>query len=203
MNTSEAVPLTHDEERRVMFNRIKPLVLYTSPRGEYRAYRVKTADLEIQRKTPFRIGDGTMEWWKPLTTLQSYRTKWWLSPTSEKRKINKMWAEKAESFIKRWKLLLSGGMWEVRCHNWDGQGTPCPMIRKMEDGTDGCPVKFSWHGYGGCYPPARKAPGICDSRINTSYSLNICLPTNEDEHGFSFYHLVQIRHEIYRRGDKA
>ena len=129
-----------------MFNRIKPLVLYISPCEEYRAYRTKTANLEIQRKALFEIGDGVMEWWKPLTTLREYRHKWLLSPTKDKRKINKAWAEKAETWIKRWELLLSGGMWEVQCHNWDGRGTPCPMIRKMDNGMDGCPIRFFFLG---------------------------------------------------------
>lgn len=190
----------------------KPLTLYEEE--EYRVWRSKWQKIHVERKMSYwpdpqfcRNNGIELEeksYWSTLTLLFGYESKYRFSPNrSGKLKTNREWAEKGKQWIEHYKLLLSGSLWIVRCDDWDGQGTPCPLQRKREDGTMGCPVRFFFLGYSGSPNLLeRPLPEKCPGPLNYSCSINVCVPTGvtcEDVHGFDMADLARIRHEIWKR----
>jgi len=173
-----------------------PLTLYEE--AEYRVRRTKHAEIYIEER---RVSTRDEEYifWGHLKTLRGFRWGYTLADRKEKLARNKEWAEKGRVWIARWKELLSGPMWKVRCDDWDGRGTPCPIQRPMESGEMGCPIRFFYLGYGGGYPPTRSLPGMCDGPLNSTYSTNVCVPSGEDVHGFIMSHLALVRRRTTER----
>ena len=182
--------------------RCHPLVLYQE--NEYQVLRNKHGIIHVERKHTVKVAksftDKAFVWWRNLTQLDGYWSAYIFSGSRAKKlAVNRKYAEKGETWIERWKMLLAGGLWTVKCDDWDGQGTPCPIQRNKADGIPGCPVEFFFMGYGGGYPPKRELPGVCDGPLNTTFSVNVCLPSGRDKHGFSMAHLHEVRREIWAR----
>jgi len=179
----------------------QPLTLYEEE--EYRVRRDERHRASVERKRTYQDDNKTKFYWSTLTCLWGYEGKYRFADRRGKLKANKKWAEKGKRWIEHYKLLLSGPLWVVRCDNWDGQGTPCPLQRKREDGTMGCPTRFFFLGYSGS-PDwlERPLPEKCPGPLNYSCSTNLCVPTGttcEDAHGFDMADLARIRHEIWKR----
>jgi len=176
-------------------NRVcRPLTLYEEE--DYRVYRTSMAEVLVERRRIFKWDDEEIIWWQ---TLKVFRFGYTTGTHKEKLAKNKVWAERGKAWIARWKLLLFSPMWEVRCNDWDGQGTPCPIQRQAESGEMGCPIRFFYLGYSGDARSLKPLPGRCDGPLNFPYTVNVCVPGKEDEYGFSMMHLAGVRHEIMHR----
>lgn len=187
----------------------RPLVLYE--KDSYRVWRDGRAKIYIQQYKEYTIHEGDVgfngvtagHYWQDLTIFWGATFSYAGSSRKRKLALNKKFAAKGKAWIDRWKLLLSSSMWEVKCDDWDGQGTPCPIQREREDGTLGCPIRFFFMGYSGSYPASHPLPGKCTGPLNYKHGRNPCVPsgsTNSDKHGFSMLDLARVRNEIWQRG---
>lgn len=188
-------------------NRSKELVLYGEP--GYRVLRTVRRRVLVQREVTCKfvsvgvhLADRTEneeKHWQTLTELDHYYYQYSHANRSLKLELNRAFGEKGKVWIQRWKTFVVGERWKVRCDDWDGQGTLCPLQREMKSGEIGCPVRFFAFGYSGIYPPRRPLPGVCDGPLNWSLRSRITAPRCKDEHGFNMQHLAMARHEVDKR----
>ena len=183
----------------------KPLILYQDK--QYRVYRDRDANLRVEqgRSYSFSNPDGTREeckGWFEISRFYPYQSQYRWATRKNKLALNKEYTVKGIDFINHWKQLLDQGIWEVRCENWDGLGTPCP-IQIERDGAQLCPIRFSYMGYGGGLSSTVPCPGKCPGPLNHSALRRICAPTTCDEYGISMHDLAKIRYDIRERCNVA